>query len=122
MNNISKGKAGEALAAGYLKKHKYKILDTNFKTKLGEIDIVALDKSNKKMPYVVFVEIKTRASNIYGLPSEAVNISKQKKLTLVAEQYILKNKLFYGLMRFDVIEVVENDIRHIKNAFDALYD
>ena len=91
----------------------------NFRCKLGEIDIIAKDKS-----FIVFIEVKTRYGSIYGSPSEAITFKKQNKIYKTAQLYIIKkaihNKFYF---RFDVIEVILNtlnsnySIKLIKNAF-----
>ena len=68
------GRAGEKLAVDFLKKKGFKILKTNYKTVVGEIDIIAQDRE-----YIVFIEVKTRSSDNYGLPREAVDRKKQEK-------------------------------------------
>ena len=74
--NAIKGRKGEAEAVAFLKKEGYKILETNFKTKIGEIDIIAQDKENR----IIFVEVKARASTKFGMPREAVNLKKQQTI------------------------------------------
>ncbi len=112
INNKINGDKGEILAANFLKKKKYKILQTNFKIKLGEIDIIA-----EKDGVIVFVEVKNRSTFAYGRPIEAVNAQKQNKIRKVAEVYLmLKNKSLNDT-RFDVIEVSGDQIDHIENAF-----
>ena len=106
------GTSGETLACNYLKKKGYKLIEGNYKNKIGEIDIIA---SKKKV--LIFVEVKTRSTLIYGNPSEAVNIYKQNKIRKVAEQFLLENKLDGFPCRFDVIEIVGDKINHIENAF-----
>ncbi len=106
------GDSGEKLALEYLKNNKYKILKTNYKTNIGEIDIIA-----KLENTIVFVEVKTRMSDKFGLPREAVNYYKQLKIRQVASQYIKFNKLFDSLCRFDVIEILAGKITHIQNCF-----
>ena len=69
------GRAGERLATEFLKKSGLEILQRNYKTHLGEIDVIALDKDT-----VVFVEVKTRTNDDYGSPSEAVNNRKCEKI------------------------------------------
>ena len=110
-NKVS-GDGGEEKAISYLKKHGYKILKTNFRTNIGEIDIIAKDGKE-----YVFVEVKFRSSDYFGRPSEAVNIYKQRKIRNVATIYINKNRLFNEICRFDVIEVLGNEINHIQNCF-----
>lgn len=106
------GDSGEKLALEYLKNNKYRILKTNYKTNIGEIDIIA-----KQGDILVFVEVKTRVSDKFGLPREAVNYHKQQKIRQVASQYIKFNKLFESLCRFDVIEILAGKITHIQNCF-----
>lgn len=107
------GKKGEDIAAEFLKKNKYKILERNFYCNQGEIDIIAKDKNE-----IVFVEVKTRNNINYGTPSEAVTIQKQKHLKRATEYYIYKNNLYNEFIRLDVIEVLFKGelctINHIK--------
>ena len=114
--NKFKGSSGERIAEEYLKKEGYDILARNFRTRLGEIDIVA-----SKGEYLVFVEVKARKSEAYGFPSESVTYAKQRKISMVASQYIKLNMYFGAALRFDVIEVylTEGRINHIENAFDS---
>lgn len=113
-NNKILGDFGEKLAQNFLLKQKYKIIEANYKNSIGELDIVCFDKKEKTY---VFVEVKTRTSAKFGLPREAVNIAKQNKLRLVATEYIKSHKIFNQKVRFDVIEILDEDITHIKNAF-----
>ena len=106
------GKIGEKKAVKYLKKLKYKILETNYATRVGEIDVIALDKN-----VVVFVEVKTRKNNLYGAPSEAVNTDKIRKYYKVATEYLLLSGLQDIDCRFDVIEIEDGKINHIIDAF-----
>ena len=92
MERISKGKQGEDAAASFLAKEGYKIVERNFRCPLGEIDIVAVDKG-----ILVFVEVKTRSSNKFGLPEEAVNRRKQHQIIKAAQFYISRKKLFNSL-------------------------
>ncbi len=110
--NLIEGTKGELLAINYLKKIKYNIIETNYKNKLGEIDIIA--KINNT---IVFVEVKERETSLFGRPCEAVDYVKQNKIRNVATLYLIKNKLMDSLVRFDVIEVIDNKINHIINAF-----
>ena len=117
MERISKGKKGEDAAASFLAKEGYKIIERNFRCPLGEIDIVALDKG-----VLVFVEVKTRSSNKFGLPEEAVNRRKQHQMAKAAQFYISRKKLFNSPARVDVVAVILSDekieVRVIRNAFD----
>ena len=106
------GKLGEKQAVKFLKKNKYKILETNYKRLTGEIDVIALDGD-----CVVFVEVKTRTSDAFGMPSEAVNLQKQVKIQKTAQYYLVENGLLDMPCRFDVIEILGKEINHINNAF-----
>ncbi len=110
--NKIKGDCGEVLAINFLKKNKYKILQTNYKNIVGEIDIVAQKKGQ-----IVFVEVKRRATLEYGRPVEAVNLRKQNKIKKVAELFLIENNLRYADCRFDVIEILDEEVFHIENAF-----
>lgn len=102
--NKNIGDFGEDFAADYLRQNGYSILERNYKTKSGEIDIIA---RNDKA--VVFVEVKTRSSEKYGRPIEAVDYRKRKHLADVAGEYYSKN-LFDDEIRFDVIEVIAKQL------------
>ena len=110
------GKKGEIIAANYLKKQKYKILEMNYKNKIGEIDIIAKDKD-----YLVFVEVKTRISSAFGDQLEEIDEEKQFKIRNVATMYLMKNKLLDKVpIRFDAIAILgdtDHEIRHIQDAF-----
>ena len=107
------GRVGEKRAQEYLTQIGYKILEKNYKTRVGEIDIIALDGQT-----IVFVEVKTRTDNRFGSPSEAVNLEKQRKYFSVGTSYLIKK---YGTedkkCRFDVIEIEDGKINHILDAF-----
>ena len=119
MAGISKGVAGEVLAARFLRDKDYEILAGNYHSRFGEIDIIAADDE-----YIVFVEVKSRAEDSYYLPREAVTAQKQRRIIKTALHYIAYNP-DPRQMRFDVIEVVTAkddplkalDLRHIENAF-----
>ena len=109
------GIIGENIAHNYLLKKGYKILEKNFRVKAGEIDIIALENKT-----IVFVEVKSRSNNKYGLPYESVNYRKQQKIIRVAQNYINFKRLMDYQYRFDIIEVYLNSnekINHIQNAF-----
>lgn len=110
------GKAGEDIALKYLESNNYKILEKNFKCKKGEIDIIAEDMKTKEY---CFIEVKTRSNRKFGTPSSAVNRTKQKRITMTAKLYIIKNKLQNKYIRFDIIEVYKKDkfyLNHLKNC------
>jgi len=116
------GDRGERAAVNFLKQQGFRIVERNYSTPLGEIDIVAVDGTT-----IVFVEVKTRSSLIAGRPEEAVTNEKQKKLTQMALAYLKKHKLLEHPARFDVVAIVWPDearepqeIRHLRNAFAAV--
>lgn len=111
-----RGDAGETIAAEYLKGIGYEIIDRNYRTELGEIDIIAAGEG-----YLIFVEVKTRLNENYGYGADAVNFRKRRKINEVASQYIKKFRLYNQAVRFDIIEVYTEDkrVEHIKNAFDS---
>lgn len=106
------GQKGEILAAKYLKKHGYKIIERNYKCKIGEVDIIA-----KHNGVLVFVEVKSRNSMQFGRPAEAVDEYKQRKLAQLATYYINLHKLYDVYARFDIIEVLGDKINLIQNAW-----
>lgn len=93
------GQRGEDLAASYLQKQGYKIIQRNYKTMIGEIDIIARDGDD-----LVFIEVKTRESLEYGHPFESVNKNKRRKIANVAMLY-LKRLKDIPPCRFDVVSV-----------------
>ena len=109
------GVNGEKLVADYLKKNKYKILKKNYRTAFGEADIVS-EKEN----FLVFTEVKTRASELYGKPCEAVDYKKRARYFRIAEFFISCNEKYKDyFVRFDVAEVLAGDINYIENAFTS---
>ena len=112
MNTKILGIEGEAKAKQFLIDKKYKVLETNYTTKIGEIDIIA-----KYKDMIVFVEVKDRQTKRFGLPREAVTPYKQRKIRLVATQYLQSHKLLENKVRFDCIEILGDTITHIENAF-----
>ena len=112
MNTKILGVQGETLAKDYLLQKKYQILCQNYKTKIGEIDIIA-----KKDDIIVFVEVKDRQTKRYGMPREAITPYKQNKIRVVATQYLMSKRLTNSKVRFDCIEILGDTISHIENAF-----
>jgi putative endonuclease len=114
------GKKAEELAASYLAKTGFEILEKNFRTRWGEIDIVARDKNDKNT--VVFVEVKFRKSSNFGAPYESVDRRKQERLMRAAWDYILSKKISDEAgktgFRFDVISIsLKEGIQHFRDAF-----
>ena len=116
--HIALGKHGEGLAAQFLRRHGHRILYKNFRAPHGgEVDIVCRDKKHSEL---VFVEVKTRTSEAFGAPAEAVDQKKRRLIIRGAMQWLRmldKPEITY---RFDIVEVVIGpplEIRHIQNAF-----
>lgn len=113
------GQEGEATAARYLRRKGYRIVAKNFRSSLGELDLVAEDGS-----VLVFVEVKARRTQEFGGAVHAVHPQKQKKLIRLAAQYLARHHLADRCCRFDVVLLQGADkaapqIEHIQNAFDV---
>jgi putative endonuclease len=112
------GALGEEISKSYLKNLGYRILDKNFRCKCGEIDLIAVNSG-----YICFIEVKTRYGVTFGMPSESVVYSKQRKIYNTAQVYIMKKNIVNSNFRFDVMEVILNNnnneffINHIEDAF-----
>jgi putative endonuclease len=104
------GRHGERKACAYLKKHGYRILSTNFRCKAGEIDIVAADKET-----LVFVEVKTRSSDQFGTPQEAVTSAKLRTLRRVAYYYLLEEGAPDIPVRFDILALTIDQNSRVRN-------
>ena len=102
------GESGEQQATAYLIKCGYKIVDRNVRARIGEIDIVAKDQG-----VLCFVEVKTRQSQEYGSPLEAVTPAKQRKLAKMAEWYVQEKNLEDMDARFDVVGISVEDEEYI---------
>lgn len=110
------GEWGENIAAQFLIKKGYIIVERNFRCKLGEVDIIALDGND-----LVFIEVKTRQNQNYGLPCEAVNATKMRHLRRMATYYMAVCSAKYKDVRIDVIEILKTEekkgyINHIGNV------
>ncbi len=107
------GKRGEDEAVKYLEHQGYRIIERNFMCRQGEIDIIALDKN-----YIVFIEIKSRTSTEYGLPSESVTERKIKHMKKAIQYFLYKRNFEKENIRVDVIEVYvrgnKYEINHLK--------
>lgn len=112
-NKRTVGREKEELAERYLKGLGYEILEKNFYSYAGEIDIIARDKE-----YLVFVEVKYRRSLSQGYAAEAVNVRKQQKIYHAARYYLYKNGFSDRTpCRFDVVAIQGDAITLLKNAF-----
>ncbi len=118
MNTKEKGDLGEEIAKKYLVNIGASILETNYKLKFGEVDIIA-----KIDDEIVIVEVKSRTNINYGYPCESVNKKKMMKIIKVANYYVVKNSLENKNIRFDIIEVYlkGKKVNHIVDAFCGGY-
>ena len=99
------GKRGEDVASEYLRKHGYTILERNFHAKGGEIDIIAIDTSEKE-PILCFIEVKTRTSAMFGTPFEAITHWKLQFIEKTAIYYTILHKSLPKNLRIDAVAVV----------------
>lgn len=118
MNNttaIELGKTGEALAASFLQKNGYAILATNYRTKGGEVDVIA-----SKGEVIAFVEVKTRKTAYFPI-AQVVTQPKQKRIASAAFDYVKNQAIRDHVLRFDIVTIQKNDtmhtLQHIPNAF-----
>ena len=98
------GQAGEKAAAALLRREGFKIIERNFRTPLGEIDMIAEEDD-----VLCFIEVKARRSATYGSPAEAVTLRKQHQIAKVAAVYMSRNCPEGRTCRFDVVTVIERD-------------
>ncbi len=113
------GAVGEKIAADYLEKQGYRIVERNYRTPMGEVDIIACDGDT-----LVFVEVKSRSGKAFGLPQSAVDFRKQFKITQVALSYLRNKRISNRACRFDVVAVLKEakgyEVELIQNAFDGV--
>ncbi|MFH1338244.1 MAG: YraN family protein [Candidatus Omnitrophota bacterium] len=114
------GQKGERIAVDFLRDKGYRIVAVNYRTRLGQIDIVAKDKET-----VCFIEVKTRKSARFGRPAEAVDFFKQRKISQVALMFLKQKGLLDSPARFDVISISHEDLQPkielFRNAFELDY-
>ncbi|MCB2147683.1 MAG: YraN family protein [Deltaproteobacteria bacterium] len=114
------GKKSERLAEEFLKRTGYRILETNYRSKMGEIDIIAMEKRT-----IVFVEVKARNTRRFGSPKGAVTPAKQRKISMAALDYLKRSGQTGASARFDVVAIDtasgKIDIEVVKNAFALAY-
>lgn len=114
------GRRGEDLAAEFLRRRGYKILERNYRTRYAEIDLIA-----KHRGILVFVEVKSRRSSAYGHPKEALTPAKQRRISMAALAYLKQEHALDRPARFDVVAVQSKDgqprIEVIANAFELAY-
>ena len=109
------GIEGEQIACDFLIRKNYKILETNWRHEKEEVDIIAMDEKE-----LVIVEVKTRSTDYFGDPEEAVDEAKENRLITAAEAYLEQNDLDQEV-RYDIISIILKnnhfEIRHIQDAF-----
>ncbi len=113
------GSQGEDIAVSFLKRRGLRIVEKNFRCRLGEIDIIAVDKNT-----ICFVEVKTRRSFAFGSGMESVLVRKQKKIMKTALLYLKIKGLSESDFRFDVISILLPDsqlpqVEYLENAFEG---
>lgn len=111
-STTERGARGESRAAQFLRDRGYRIVETNFRCKMGEIDIVARHGST-----LVFVEVRTRSSARFGRASETVNAAKQRQIARVARFYLMSRRPRFDTCRFDVVDITAGDLAVIEDAF-----
>lgn len=117
--NYLKGQVGEEAAEELLRKKGYQILERNFRTKFGEIDIIAKEKrKGATLPITVFVEVKTKSGEEFGEPWEMVDERKIERVRRMAELYLMKKRLGEVACRIDVVGVwldIEGEVEKIEH-------
>lgn len=115
--NHDLGDKGEQMAANYLSKKGYTLLERGWRYRRYEIDIICKDE---EQDIIIFVEVKTRSSDYFGYPEEFVTKAQQKRLGKAAEEYMYQNDL-NGEVRFDIVAISispqKNYLKHIEDAF-----
>lgn len=118
-DNKKTGAVGEHAAEDFLRKKGYEILERNFYTKFGEIDIIAREKrKGATLPITVFVEVKTKSGEGFGEPWEMVDERKLEKVKRMAEYYLMKKRLGEVACRIDVVGVwldIEGEVEKIEH-------
>lgn len=116
-NNCMMGREGENIAADYLTQKNFRIIERNYRCRMGEVDIIGIF-----LKELVFIEVKTRSNISFGYPYEAVDNRKILKIRRVAQHFIFERKLYDLDVRFDIISIILNKddrpkIEHIEYAF-----
>lgn len=110
------GKEYESLAINYLNKHGYRVIDNNYSSRHGEIDIIATEGR-----YICFVEVKYRKNKTSGSADEAVSYSKKTKICKCAEYYLYTHQQYLNYqMRFDVLAINDSEYNFYPNAFEYI--
>lgn len=116
MNTRSAGDSGEAIALDHLSDKGYELVERNYRTRYGEIDLILRDAGT-----LVFVEVKLRRGTGYGDPLESVTPRKQEQVRSIAEQYLAEAQPEYEEIRFDAVGILCDsgppDVTHVQDAF-----
>ena len=117
MNKRAIGADKEQMAEAYLKEKGVRIVARNFRIRQGEIDLIGYHEG-----YLVFFEVKYRASGRKGLPEEAVGLQKQKQICRVADYYRSTRRIpLRTPIRYDVVAIEQEAVRWYRNAFEHIY-
>ncbi len=111
-SRLARGAFGEALAATHYERQGYRVLDRNWRTATGELDLVL-----RRGAVVVFSEVKARSTDAFGPPAAAVGIAKQRRIRLLALEWLRAHDLRCRELRFDVVSVVGTQVEVIESAF-----
>ena len=111
--HIAFGQRGEALAADWYRRHGYSVVDRNWRSPIGEIDLIV-----RRGRLVVVAEVKSRKSDAFGVPALAVGVAKQRRLRRLAAAWLVEHRVGRGLsVRFDVVAITGDQIDVYENAF-----
>ena len=116
LNTRKAGDRGEEIARRYLVRRGYRILESNYRTRYGEIDLVVRHGET-----LIFVEVKLRRGTGFGDPLESVTPRKQEQVRTIAEQYLQEKEPEFDEIRFDVVGILNDsetpEVTHVENAF-----
>lgn len=117
MSTVTSGAAAESLAVSLLLRAGYRIIERNFRCRLGELDIIARDGAT-----LCFIEVRSRADSTHGDAAEAVGPRKQARVTRVARVYLAQRAPRFEQSRFDVVAITGDRARLIRDAWRAAPD
>jgi putative endonuclease len=110
--NRARGRWGENLAANFYERHGCRVIDRNWRSSTGELDLVVLDGDT-----YVFSEVKARRSDLYGPAAAAVGIEKQRRIRQLGVEWLRAHDVGHVDIRFDVIAITGSDLDHVPDAF-----
>jgi len=106
------GALGEAMAADWYEAHDYEVMDRNWRCREGELDLVV-----RKVRTIVFCEVKTRSSDAFGTPEEAISHDKRDRIRRLAARWLETSPVRPRQIRFDVAAILDGDLLIIEGAF-----